>query len=178
MNKRLVCLCNDCQAYAHYLGRVEKILDVNGGTEIIPVHPAKLQITHGKEKLSCVRLSDDGVNRWFAACCKSPVANTPRENLPYVGLFSRVLDLEDGKSSIEKTIGPVFARINGKYGIPPLPAGTSKNTPLRVMLYVIKFMLAGRMKGLGVPSPLNGLEPKVLSDPEYYALIEKTGRPF
>ncbi len=39
--KRIICLCDDCQAYAYYLGRPE-ILDANGGTDVIPVAPARL----------------------------------------------------------------------------------------------------------------------------------------
>src|SRR5688572_22885083 len=77
MNKRIICLCNDCQAYAHYLGRVDRMLDPNGGTDIVPVHPAKLRLTRGAEYLACVRLSDDGVYRWYAGCCNTPIANTP-----------------------------------------------------------------------------------------------------
>ncbi|MFL5814082.1 MAG: DUF6151 family protein [Bdellovibrionia bacterium] len=182
MNKRIVCLCNDCQAYAHYLDRVDQMLDANGGTDIIPVHPAKIRLTHGVENLACVRLSDDGVYRWYAGCCKTPIANTPQGRHPYAGIVTKILDLGDDSAKLDSALGPVFARINGKYGIPPLAKGTSQNTPLRVFLYVIKFMLVGKMKGLRLPSPFTNpetdrpaLKPTVLSDPEYYALIDRTG---
>jgi hypothetical protein len=182
MNKRIVCLCNDCQAYAHYLDRVDQMLDANGGTDIVPVHPAKLRLTQGTENLACVRLSDDGIYRWYAGCCKTPIANTPPANLPYAGVVTEIFDFDGNAEKLEAALGPVFARINGKYGIPPLARGTSRSTPLRAMLYVIKFIFTGKAKKLGLPSPFvnsetgrSTLQPTVLSDPEYYALIAKTG---
>lgn len=182
LNKRIVCLCNDCQAYAHYLDRVDRMLDASGGTDILPVHPAKLRLTQGVENLACVRLSDDGVYRWFASCCKTPIANTAPGKLPYAGVVTEILDVGESSAKRDEMLGPVFARINGKYGIPPLPAGTAHDTPFRVILYVIKFVLIGKLKGLRLPSPFTNpktdrpsVEPKVLSDPEYYALIDRTG---
>jgi hypothetical protein len=182
MNKRVVCLCNDCQAYAHYLGRADRMLDANGGTEIVPVHPARLQLTQGKEHLACVRLSDDGVYRWYAGCCRTPIANTPAARLPYAGVVTGFLDPSGGPGSLEAALGPVFARINGKHGIPPLPPGTAQDTPSRMWLHVLKFILAGKLMKRRTPSPFTdpatdrpALKPKVLSDPEYYALIALTG---
>ncbi len=183
LNRRFVCLCNDCQAYAHYLDRVDQMLDQNGGTDIVPVFPARMKITRGLENLTVVRLSDDGIYRWYTKCCKSPIANTPPAKLPYIGLFSQTLKFADGKAGLEKALGSVFARVNGKYGIPPLPPGTAKNSTLPVAFWVSAFMAIGYLKGLRSPSPFIDsktgkpiLEPKVLSDPEYYALIDRTGR--
>ena len=36
---RVVCYCDDCQAFAHQLGRAD-LLDAQGGTDIIQVAPA------------------------------------------------------------------------------------------------------------------------------------------
>jgi len=38
---RVVCYCDDCQAFLHHLGRAD-LLDANGGTDIIQVAPASL----------------------------------------------------------------------------------------------------------------------------------------
>jgi hypothetical protein len=36
---RVVCYCDDCQAFLHHLGRAE-LLDAQGGTDIIQIAPA------------------------------------------------------------------------------------------------------------------------------------------
>lgn len=73
---RIVCLCDDCQAYAHFLGQAGKILDANGGTDISPFPPSHIQLTHGGENLRCMRLSPKGMDRWYAGCCNTPIGNT------------------------------------------------------------------------------------------------------
>ena len=73
---RLVCMCDDCQAYAHHLGRAEHILDRNGGTEVFQLTPSQLTLTEGREHLRCLRLKEKGLMRWYAGCCNTPVANT------------------------------------------------------------------------------------------------------
>ena len=64
---RSVCYCDDCQTFLHYLKRSE-LLDVNGGSEIIPVYPSDFKIIQGKNLLACVRLSPKGPFRWYTSC--------------------------------------------------------------------------------------------------------------
>ena len=52
---RTVCMCDDCQAYAHYLGQAKTVLDDNGGTEVVPVAPAHIEITQGIENLKSLQ---------------------------------------------------------------------------------------------------------------------------
>ena len=44
---RVVCYCNDCQAFARALGREDAILDTWGGTDILQVIPPRIEITQG-----------------------------------------------------------------------------------------------------------------------------------
>src|SRR4051812_35280295 len=91
-NRRFVCSCADCQAFAIFLGTPEKMLDEFGGSEIVPIHPARIRFSAGVEYLGCVRLSDDGMRRWYTLCCKTPVANThPRNRLPFAGVHRSIL---------------------------------------------------------------------------------------
>ena len=60
---RAICLCDDCQAYAHYLGHAATVLDKNGGTDVFPINPAELKITQGIENLKCLRLIPSGMFR-------------------------------------------------------------------------------------------------------------------
>jgi len=140
------CLCADCQAYAHYLGRAKDILDANGGTDIMPVAPADLEITQGMEELRCMRLSPKGMIRWFAGCCKTPVGNTlASSKIPFAGMPHLILDLSK--------MGPVRFRYNGESGIGPLPAGTYKTAPFSIMLRTIRFLVGGWIRRAHTPSP-------------------------
>ena len=89
---RAVCYCKDCQAFARFLGSPDQILDRQGGTEIVAILPAAVQFTTGVEKLACMSLSDKGLLRWYASCCRTPIGNTPRDrSTPYVGIDPGVL---------------------------------------------------------------------------------------
>ena len=57
---RLVCYCDDCQAFLNYIKRSE-LMDQNGGSEIIPAYPADIQIIAGKDFVQCVRLHSKGM---------------------------------------------------------------------------------------------------------------------
>jgi hypothetical protein len=183
LNRRTVCLCRDCQAYAHYLGGVQKILDENGGTDVTPFHPAKIQLTEGLENLDCVRLSSDGMIRWFAKCCKTPIANsTPNAKIPFAGVMHTIFDFSKDPWQREQKLGPITRRMFGKYGIGKLPPGTHMGMPPEMMFSTLKFALVGLLKGLSKPSPFFDartgkptVEPKVLSDAEYDVLISKCG---
>lgn len=41
---RVVCYCNDCQIYAHYLGREAELLDKRGGSDVFQLVPVDLSI--------------------------------------------------------------------------------------------------------------------------------------
>ena len=123
--RRIICLCDDCQAFAHYLGHAKSVLDENGGTEILQILPANLEINQGMENLRCLRLSDKGMLRWYTGCCNTPIANTaPYSKMPYAGVVHSILDFAEDAKSRKAALGPVRARIQGKFGIGKLPEGT------------------------------------------------------
>src|SRR5688572_12534539 len=72
----VVCYCDDCQSFAHFLERADDTLDAHGGTEIYQMSPARLEIIDGADRLACVRLAPKGLLRWYAACCRTPIGNT------------------------------------------------------------------------------------------------------
>jgi len=105
----LVCHCDDCQAFAHFLARPDQILDAWGGTDIYQTSPAKVAFEAGDERLACMRLRPKGLLRWYASCCRTPIGNTVSAGLPFVGLIHRCLDDEAGVR------GPVRARVFGRF---------------------------------------------------------------
>ena len=108
---RAVCYCNDCQAFAHHVGHADAVLDEYGGTSILQLAPSRLTITEGASHLACVRLTDGKLLRWYAACCGTPIGNTPGSyKLHFLGLIHVCLDLAALEVPVNKALGPVRAR--------------------------------------------------------------------
>src|ERR1700761_995518 len=82
---RVLCYCDDCQAYAHHLGRAD-LLDGKGGSDIVQMAPAAISFTKGKDRIAGLRLTEKGLYRWYATCCNTPVGNTMSPALPFVGI--------------------------------------------------------------------------------------------
>ena len=108
-----VCYCRDCQAFAHFLGRAEEILDERGGSDIVQVLPKKVTFSQGIDKLACIRLTDKGLLRWYASCCRTPIGNTlATPKLSFVGLVHNCL--KGGGASLSDAFGPVRVWVNTK----------------------------------------------------------------
>ncbi len=54
---RIVCYCDDCQAYVHFL-ECGDALDAHGGTDIFQMTPSRVTLTAGQEHLRCLRLAE------------------------------------------------------------------------------------------------------------------------
>lgn len=109
---RVLCYCADCQAFAYFLGRAHEILDDNGGTEIIQIAPRKLALMTGVENLACLRLTENGLLRWYASCCHTPIGNTlATRKLSFVGLVHSCLR-GDPRISLDDAFGPLRIRAN------------------------------------------------------------------
>jgi hypothetical protein len=164
---RLVCYCDDCQSYLHYLKRAD-LLDVNGGTEIIPNYPADVKILAGKEFVKCTRVKPDGMFRFSTTCCTTPIANT-QPGRPWAGFHRRMFS-----KKVEESLGPVKSSIMGKYAKGTPPPGTPKTFNLKAMKLVLPYILKGIVLGKAKHSPFfeNGeaiVSAKVLSAEERQA---------
>lgn len=150
---RIVCYCDDCQAFARHLGRPD-VMNAAGGTDIFQVAPARVRITEGADELRCVRLSDKGLFRWYAGCCKTPVANTlPR--VPFVGLVGPIIDLasdRDGRTR-DEVLGPSLGAIHGRYAKGGVPAGAHAKVSLGIIGRCARVFAGWALAGLGQPSP-------------------------
>jgi hypothetical protein len=143
---RATCYCRDCRAFARTLGRGDNVLDAHGGVDIIAMRPAGLRITAGRAQLACLSLSPKGLLRWYAACCNTPVANTPRDpGLPYVGFLSHCIAAPAGE--VDASFGPSRIALNTASA-----EGDVAATPVRTALGVLRIMLgvaAARLRGRG-----------------------------
>lgn len=150
---RVVCYCTGCQAYAHFLGRAEAMLDRHGGSDIFQPSPACLSIEAGFEQVACVRLTPKGALRWYAACCNTPLGNTLASGrVPFLGMFAAVLPIDE--QDRDGHLGRVRARINGQAAIgdqstwPPFD-----KAPLAMLFRFAGKLLGWRLRGAHRRSP-------------------------
>jgi hypothetical protein len=172
---RCVCYCRDCQAFAHFLGRASDILDASGGTDVIQTRAANVVFTEGREALACMRLTPNGMLRWYSTCCNSPVGNTlANSKISFVGLVHNCL--EGAAPTVEGSFGPVQAYVNTQSA-----KGGVKSSPLALVGVILRFiaMVARpRLDGSYKRSPFFAADtgapivaPKVLSPGEREQLM-------
>jgi len=178
MTNRCICYCKDCQAFAHFLGRHEEILDAQGGTDIVQTVPARVHFTAGIDYLACLRLTDKGMLRWYAKCCQTPIGNTLESHrFAFIGLIHSCL--ESGQQSLDQSFGPVQSRVNtqGARGASLKPHGQ-----LATVVRVGAMMLRARIDGSYQQTPFFVADvgtpvviPKILGTQEHDQLMKSVG---
>jgi hypothetical protein len=172
---RCICYCTDCQAFAHFLGRPEEILDERGGSDVIQVLPKNLTFTRGMDALACMRLTPKGLLRWYASCCNTPIGNTlATPKLSFIGLVSTCLKQADPR--LDDAFGPVRAWVNtkGAKGEPkPKVVGQGP-----VIYWFFRTVLKARFNGDYKRTPLfredtgaSVVTPRVLSSAEHESVM-------
>jgi len=129
------------------------VLDAHGGTDIFQSSPAQLEITAGRERLACLRLTRNGVLRWYAACCNTPIGNTlPTPKIPFVGLIHAFI--QPGDRPLDEILGRVRAGVNGKSATGDRTDVDAHDTaPLSVKSRVYWKLLVWRLRGDHKRSP-------------------------
>ncbi len=146
---RIVCYCDDCQAFAHQIGRAD-LLNSQGGSDIVQLAPATLTFLQGQQRIVGLRLTPKGLFRWYASCCNTPVGNTLTPAIPFVGIVAQGFD--HAAQQADEVFGPPRGAILGKYAIGTPPAGsTGLNLPL--LLRAIGKVLGWRLQGKAWPHP-------------------------
>jgi len=101
---RATCYCKDCQAYARFLG-TPGITDAQGGSDILAMAPAGVRFASGLDQVACMALSEKGILRWYAACCRTPLGNTARgAKVPYVGMSTACFAAT--QDAVDAAVGP------------------------------------------------------------------------
>jgi len=150
---RIVCYCDDCQAFAHYLVHADSTLDAYGGTDIYQISPALLKITAGAEHLACMRLSPKGLLRWYAGCCRTPIGNTlPNRQFALVGLVHACFDA--GPDQLDSVLGPVRGKVFRRFAKDGLKVSPKQDrVPFSMLLRVAGLLLLWRIRGDHKRSP-------------------------
>jgi len=171
--QRVVCYCDDCQAYMHFLGRADA-LDENGGSDIFQTWPAQMVLTAGAAEVRCVRLAKGGMFRFYAGCCRTPIANTvATSKSPFVGILSPIMDHAASGIARDEALGPPSGRTFGLYAKGHVPASCDRKVSARLMLQSLRFLARGGLRGRFSPSALFDKKtgrpiatPETLSDTE------------
>jgi hypothetical protein len=160
-SNRVICYCDDCQAFLHYLGRAE-LLDASGGTDIVQVAPSALTFQRGSDRIAGLRLTPKGLYRWYADCCKTPIGNTHGPSLPFVGIVAKVFDA--GKSAPDELFGKPIGGVLGKFAIGDPPEGSVRMN-LRLIARALGNILRWRLTGRAFPHPFFDRDTRAPSRP-------------
>jgi Family of unknown function (DUF6151) len=172
-----VCYCDDCQAFAHALDCADRVLDANGGSEVLQISPARIEFRAGGERLACLRLRPKGLLRWHTSCCRTPVGNTlASRQVPFVGLVLRRADGEPERRARDAVLGPVRGAFHARFAVGDRSGlATHQGVPVALYARLFRMMVVGRLRGDHARSPFftaSGepiAEPRVLTDDELAA---------
>ncbi len=149
---RFVCYCQDCQAFAHFLGRVD-VLDLAGGTSIFQMPPGRVTLTAGEDAMRCLALSTR-VLRWYTDCCRTPIANTaagPR--FPIAGIIHSFMAPDADGRSLDEVLGPPLCRLLERSAVQPLAPNAPPPPSPGVFARRASMMLRWWFRGLAMPTP-------------------------
>lgn len=137
---RLVCYCDDCQAFAQHLEQTKETLDECGGTDIYQMNPSEIKLTQGTEHLRSIRLSPNGLIRLYAGCCNTPIGNTLSGYVPFIGVIHTCIEDMD-------KLGPIRQHVQGKYALkqPNVGQKVYKSYPIGTMFYFLFKILASKL---------------------------------
>jgi hypothetical protein len=141
-----VCYCNDCQAFARWLG-IDGVMNERGGTDIVQIAPAQVRWTAGADRLRCVRLAPKGMVRWYSDCCRTPAGNTVSARVPFVGL-PRPAFVELPIEAVGPAVGA-----NGRFAIGGVPPDVHARAPLGFIAHAVWMLTRWWIGGKGRPSP-------------------------
>jgi hypothetical protein len=146
---RIICYCGDCQAYARHLDRAE-LLGPRGGSDIVQLPAGHLRITAGHEHIAGLKLTTKSTIRWYARCCRSPIANLSSAQAPALGVLAASFLVSP--SQLDDRLGAPIGHIHGQDaapGGPPLGQGIG----FRVLFSAGRKVLLWAVSGKGKPNP-------------------------
>jgi hypothetical protein len=173
------CYCDDCQAFAHFLGRADDVLDAYGGTEITQMSQANVVFTANADKIAAMRLSPTGMIRWYASCCRTPIGNTMATSaLPFIGVINAFIEAPSAALGPFRGRGFAKSACGGRAAVPqdglPEPVMIA-----RVLAKVLRWRLRGDHKRSALRDAATGksrVEPRVLGEAERQELRQRCAR--
>jgi len=165
---RAVCYCRDCQTFARFLGNDKGILNDAGGTDIVAASPRFVSFSRGQGQLRCMSLSGKGLLRWYTACCRTPIGNTPRSpRLSYVGLLHNCL--AGTPAEIDAAFGP--ARVALHTAAPRRPVAATPWATFAAVLKIMRNVGSSRLGGKFRVNPFFKADP--IAQPDVLTTMER-----
>jgi hypothetical protein len=148
---RFICYCRDCQAFARFLERPD-VIDSAGGTDIFHMPTGRVKLTAGTDAVRCLHFSAR-VFRWYAECCRTPIANSAGPRFPVVGIIHSFMDHEADGRSRDEALGAPLCRIFEDAAIGPLPPNAPPPRSFGLVALRLPRLLGWWLRGLGRPNP-------------------------
>lgn len=150
LGNRIVCYCGSCQKFARHVGRAEDVLDEYGGTDIFQMPISHFKLTSGADQVRCVHVTEGGLHRWYADCCKTLIGNTGGPAVPFIGMIHSFMDDEGVR---DRNLGPIRAHVFPDGALQPLPADT-RSSMFPVIVSFLWRLLTWKLQGKNKPNPL------------------------
>jgi hypothetical protein len=148
---RFVCYCTDCQAFARFLDRPD-VLDRAGGTDIFHMPAGRVRFSAGMDAVRCLQFSNR-VFRWYADCCRTPIANTAGARFPVVGLIHAFMNHDADRRSRNEALGAPLCRLFEHSATGPLPLDAPPPRSFGLVARRVPTLLGWWLRGLGRPNP-------------------------
>jgi hypothetical protein len=149
---RFLCFCTDCQAFARFLGRAD-VLDAAGGTDIFQMPSAHVKLTAGSDAVRCLQFSSK-VLRWFADCCRTPIANTAADpRFPVIAVIHCFMDHQADGRAREEVLGAPLCRIYERSALGPLAPSAPAPPPFVTFARRASMIFRWWVRGLARPNP-------------------------
>ncbi len=153
----LACHCQDCRAAALYRGQPDP--KNTGGVHLFQMPPDMIHIDQGHAQLKLFRLGPNGLFRWYAGCCGTPIANTLKSaKLPFAAISTNCF--------ADPTL---FGKVKAEGFLPTKKPGQSPSHRggMRVVYAIFSRMIVSRLSGRWIENPFFDIEANApVSKPE------------
>jgi hypothetical protein len=135
----------------------------------------RVKLAAGMDAVRCLHFSER-VFRWYADCCRTPIANTAGPRFPVVGIVNAFMDhAADGRSRDEQ-LGAPLCRIFEQSATGPLPLNAPPPRSFGLVAIRIPTLLGWWWRGLGRPNPFfDGQTSAPISAPRVFTPSERAG---
>ena len=113
--------------------------------------PSQVTLTAGADRPALVRLTEKGLYRWYAGCCRTPVANTISPKLPFVGVLRNFIAATDAE--LDARFGPATG-VQGRFAVGGCPPGAHASASFAIIAASIGLLTSGYWAGGARPTPL------------------------
>jgi hypothetical protein len=147
----VTCYCKDCRAAAGYSGMRNLHTTPDQGVAIYQTTPDRIEFARGAEQLVIRRLSPNGLFRWYAGCCDTPMFNTlSKPSRPFVGVVIR----RDEQADVIDTIGPSVAQVYTAHALEGSGAPEKDSGFFTAGFGIVSRMLGAQLSGRNWRNPL------------------------